>query len=249
VNHLEIFEGTSHAFRLLVVVALTFAASLWALPAQAEQQNENIRMELFGALELRLAEADAAELAVLSPGNYEEAQKSYAKAKEEFERGGSLDQIEKDIAQSQQHLSKAFESADLAKQLLEQPLTMRSDLASNGIPPGHAELRNGEKKLVEAAREAEGGNVQTVRKKADEAAREYRKATLKILKDEWWKQTEQEMKQLKNGVEKDQYKSAETALKAIKDHLETIRETTAFSVGDLLRDTRHDLDAVLAQLR
>jgi tetratricopeptide (TPR) repeat protein len=249
VKHLERFEVATRAFQLLVVVTLMVAAGVWTLPTQAEQQNESVRKALFGGLELRLVEADTADLAVLSPGNYEEAQKSYAKAKEDFERGRSLDEIEKGIADSQANLSKAFESAEVAKQLLEEPLTMRSDLASYNIPPGHAELQNAEKKLVEAAQEAEDGNVQTVRNKADEAAREYRKATLKILKDEWWKQTEREMKQLKDTVEKDRYKSAEVALKAIEDSLKSMRETTKFSVGDLLRDTRYELDAVLAQLR
>ncbi len=248
-NHLARFEVTSYAFRLLLVVTVALVAGVWAQPAQAAHQNENVRRELFGGLEQRLAEADAAEINVLSPGNYDKARKSYAKAKEDFERGGNLAQIEKGIGESQMNLSKAFESADLARQLLEEPLAMRSELTSYDISPGHKELQNAEKKLVEAARETEGGNVQTVRNKAGESAREYRKATVKILKDEWWKQTEREMKQLKNGVGEDLYEGAETSLKAIEDNLKTLKDNNSFSVGDLLRDTRQGLDAVLARLQ
>jgi len=238
-------QAPSFAVFVVATLALTLAVTPSAV---ARQRNEAVREALFGDLERRFAEAESAELALLSPKNHEEARKVYDKALQDYQRGRSLEQIERYVAESAAYLDAAEASAATARQLLEEPLAMRSELSSYGVPRDHRELRNAERKLVEAARETESGSVPNVRRKSDEAAREYRKATLKILKDEWWKQTQTRLRQRRGSVPQERYRNAETSLKAIEAHLKSLDDKDPFSVGALLRDTRRDLDAVLAQV-
>lgn len=244
----QICRRKIRAFVLFFVGTLGMVLAL-SLPAAAQQRNETVREALFGELEQRFAEAETTDLAVLSPKNFEEATKAYEKALEDYQRGRSLEQIERKIAESTGYLEAATTSAASARQLLEEPLTMRRALFANGVASNDREIRDAERKLVDAARETENGRIPDVRRKAAEAAREYRKATLKILKDDWWKQTQAQLRQRRNSVPQQQYRNAETSLKAIESHLESLDEDDPFSVGDLLRDTRRDLDAVLAQVR
>ncbi len=234
---------------VLVLVAAMLALTLMATPSVAAgQRNAAVRRALFDVLEQRLAAAETADLELLSPKNYEEARKKYDAALEDYQRGRTLEQIERNIAESSAYLDAANASAATARQLLEEPLAMRGELFANGIPRDHRELRDADRKLVEAAREAEDGSIPNVRRKSDEAAREYRKATLKILEDEWWKQTRDQLRQRRDSVPQEQYRNAEASLKAIEEHLKSLDDEDPFSVGALLRDTRRDLDAVLAQV-
>lgn len=159
--------------RIQVVV---LAASLLIAGTAAAQNQQAVRDQLFGAVDASKQAADAAKANLLAPAAYAEAIKLYTSAGDELVKGKDVDQVREETAEAKTLFDKATEAAKLAQVTFADALTARA--AAEKAEAAKYEKKDWESadaKLLQAAEQLEGGNMNRAKDTAQEALDDYRK--------------------------------------------------------------------------
>ena len=170
--------------------AAAVAIALWALVPVVFAQT--LRASLFEEADQRLAEAEAANVELLAPGDYERAMDRYGQASEDFERGRNIDRIRFGLTEVIRFLGQAIDSAEIAEITLVSMIKTREDALNADAPtyPVSAALwAEAEELFDEAARRLESGNIRAAREISTEAENVFRDAELTAIKDQYLSRT------------------------------------------------------------
>lgn len=165
---------------VVLILALTACSSepkVNKLPPSSDPQvelnhvNENLR------------QAQEKQIDVLSPKNFEKAQKARDQAIEARSKNKDQEKILHHIAVSQAYLDQATATANVGEQLLEKPLKARkAALAAHADKNFSKEMRKADGDLQDLTRKIEDKSTNISDKKRDEVVRMYQDLELKSVK-------------------------------------------------------------------
>ncbi|MGB5621390.1 MAG: OmpA family protein [Gammaproteobacteria bacterium] len=159
-----------------VLARLCLSLTLVVAPATFGQDlGEELVKQTDAAFEM----ARSQQLPLLSPGNFEEAEKYRERAQSNIQRGRSIDKIKTDLTRANSSLQAAEEVAKLARVTFASALKARQaavDAQSSTL--AKSEWEEAEKDFDNAARRLEDGDVNRAKSGAAEAKLVYREAEL-----------------------------------------------------------------------
>jgi outer membrane protein OmpA-like peptidoglycan-associated protein len=168
----------------LSLIAISILAAAQAAFAQG------LRESLFAEADNKLAEAEAANIELLAPGDYERAMERYRAAEEDLARERNIDRIRFGLTEVVRLLDQAIESSEIAKITLAPLLKTREDAENADADTFAAELwTEAEELFDEAARRLESGNIRSARETSTEAEALFRDAELTAIKAQYLSQT------------------------------------------------------------
>ena len=157
----------------LSILLVLLAAPVWA------QAGDN---GIFAAVDALMAQANEADAKFLSPDNYEDAQASYAKARDYFEKGRS-DKAQAELSKTSAYLNKSIDASKLGKVNFVDTLNARNLALAAEAPKYEGELwEKAEKEFKKAAHALETGNVNKATDKGNTASGYYSDAELAAIK-------------------------------------------------------------------
>ncbi len=147
-------------------------------------QDAAIKQNIFGDLENQLNQSREQLIDLLAPESFQKAEAFFQEANEDFEQGKDLNTIKKKVKASRAYLNKAMEHYQLARITLATVLSARGDAIKAEAPAAAPKLfQRAERKLMDAAKKLEDGNVKKAKKMGIEAEKLYREAELKAIKN------------------------------------------------------------------
>jgi hypothetical protein len=143
--------------------------------AAAAQNQQAIRDQLFGAVDASKNAADAVHANLLAPGAYADALELYTNAGDELAKGKDMDKVREGTAEAKTLFDKATDAAKLAQVTFADALTARA--AAEKAEAAKYEKKDwadAEEKLLQAATQLEGGNMNRAKDTAQDALEDYR---------------------------------------------------------------------------
>jgi outer membrane protein OmpA-like peptidoglycan-associated protein len=151
---------------------------------------QGLRESLFQEADRKLAEAEAANVALLAPGDYGRAMERYAEAEEDLARERNIDRIRFGLTEVVRLLDQAIESSEIARITLASMIKTREDAQNADAPTFANEFWTEAQELFdEAARRLESGNIRAARETSTEAENLFRDAELTAIKAQYLSQT------------------------------------------------------------
>jgi flagellar motor protein MotB len=161
---------------LLAITSATFA--------------QGLRDSLFQAADRKIAEAEAANAALLAPANFRRAMERYADAGEDLARERNIDRIRVGLTEVIRLLDQAIESSEIAEITLASLIKTREDALNADAPTFAGEIWSDAQELFdEAAGRLESGNIRSARETSTEAENLFRDAELTAIKAQYLSQT------------------------------------------------------------
>ncbi len=156
------------------------AAALMLIVAASPAQD--LRDSLMRETEAALNDARAASVPLLSPGNFQEAEKYYSRAEDKIGRGKSIESIRKDLDAANESLQAAEEAARIARVTFSETLKVRDAAVTANAATLAAEQWSDAQKLFDrAARRLEAGDVNRAKDYADDARAIYSRSELTAI--------------------------------------------------------------------
>ncbi len=166
--------------RRVLPAALILAVLL--VPLMVTAQPAGIEAEI-AAVETRLLESQAADLALIAPKAFGEARDKFAEAEQKFAKGGKIEEIRAKLREAAQKLDEVDKVESVGRLLLGDTMVARSGaLEANAPEFAQQEWTRANAVMDEAGREVEKGNQKKAREKAAEADRLYRDAELEAIR-------------------------------------------------------------------
>jgi len=164
---------TKTAMRVSASIALLSTLAMAAASAQ------DLRATLFQETDAAFERARAAGAPLLSPQNFEEAEKYLQRAETGLDRKRSIERIKEDLLEANRYLREAEEAAKLARVTFPNSLQSRSAAETAQAPRlAPEEWEEAEEDFERAASSLEDGNVNRARDYSGEALSGYRSAEL-----------------------------------------------------------------------
>jgi len=143
---------------------------------------QDLRDSLTRETEAAFNEARGADVPLLSPGNFQAAEKSYARAEDKIRRGKSIDSIRKDLAVANDSLKAAEEAARIARVTFSETLKVRdAAVTANAATLATEQWSDAEKSFDRAARRLEAGDVNRAKTYANDARAVYARSELTAI--------------------------------------------------------------------
>lgn len=162
---------------ILALAACSTEPKVNELPQSSDPQVELNRINE------NLRQAQEKQVDILSPINFEKAEKARDKAIEARSKNKDQEKILHHIAVSQAYIDQATATANIGEQLLEKPLTARkAALAANADRNFSKEMRKADRELQDITRKIEDKNTNISEKKRDEVVKMYQDLELKSVK-------------------------------------------------------------------
>lgn len=162
---------------LLVVIAIALLLSSYD-NATAQTIEDGIQ-----TAENRLTEAKRSRLNLIAPRTFAEAETELANAKQRFERGGKIDDIQRRLDKINDRLGRCDALQEIGDLLLRDCFVARQDAVSANAPEFAAELWTEAEKITrEAGRRIEDGDQNGAREQASRAGAVYRDAELLAIR-------------------------------------------------------------------
>jgi OOP family OmpA-OmpF porin len=188
-QHLNNIQGNNimRSFKLKFTKGLVLAA-LGLVACGSEPKVEELKITSDPQAEIErvntnLKDAESKQVNVLSPNNFEEAQRALNKAIEGRSANKDQKAILHNIALSQAYLTKARSAAEVAGTLLKPSVEARRDaLAANSPKFFSVDTENTDKSFKKLTREFEEGDTSGADKKGKSFEAQYRDLELKSIK-------------------------------------------------------------------
>ncbi|MBT8400714.1 MAG: OmpA family protein [Rhodothermia bacterium] len=161
------------------VVALVILASLASPQASLSQTIENE----ISQVSVRLDNARAEQVDLISPTHYSEAAKKLGEAQRQFSRGGKIDDIRKLLSEARRSIERAEGYVEVGTVLLRDAIESRGAAAEANAPEfASRDWEEAEEQLLEAGKRVEKGDQNGTRERASRAERAFRTAELKAIR-------------------------------------------------------------------
>jgi outer membrane protein OmpA-like peptidoglycan-associated protein len=163
-----------HPLRLaLVALALLAFNSVTA---------QNVEESIDGAAD-RLEAARSEQLYLIAPSHFGKAQEKLEEARERYDRGGKIDDIERLVGQAEREITEAERYREIGYVLMRDALKARSDAAEANAPEfASREWDEAEKQIQEAGKKVERGDQNGARERASRAESGFRTAELTAIR-------------------------------------------------------------------
>ena len=171
--------------QLSLVTALLFFGFATVAAAQSD-----LRVTLFKQVDEARAAARAANAALLSPTNYEQGERNFQEAEQDFARGRNIARIRTTLIDATEYFEKAEAAAEIAKITLASAIKTRSDALAAQANTFAGDLwAKAERDFNVAATRLESGDIKLARTRAATAEAIYRDAELDSIKAQYLSQT------------------------------------------------------------
>ena len=161
--------------RAFLIVALAVPFSVTAMAQGIENE--------IGEVEQRLESARSAQIDLVSPRHFSEAEKKLVEARSRYDRGGKIEDIRKLLAEVSSSLSRAEGYEEVGKVLLREAIDSRIAAAEAGAPEfAKSEWDDAERVMREAGERVERGDQNGTRDRAARAEQLYRVAELVAIR-------------------------------------------------------------------
>ncbi len=158
-----------------------FAASIGCLLVSVSVA-QDLRSTLFQETDAAFERARAADLPLLSPQNFANAEKYFERADENVKRGRSIDKIKEELAESNAYLRAAEESSKLARVTFSSTLKARDEaVAAQASRLAEEQWSKAEDRFNRGASALEDGNVNRAKDYAGDALGIYKEAELTAI--------------------------------------------------------------------
>ena len=221
------------------------SVSLLTLTSVQARQKDAVKEQIFGIMESGLDQAAKEGIPFYAPVNYGRAKESFQNALDKYRRGDKLRDIEADIDNSARFLKAARDAAKLSRIALEELVTIRNQ-ALEIRPNRHAPQNFGETEAAFDAivREAEAGDIRSVRNKIPEVEKMYRSVVLAAYEKSILKTAEKNLNSRKNSVDNDDFQESKSRLEQIHNAVKT-NSDQSFDIPVFVADTDEKIRAVL----
>lgn len=173
------FKSLAYMILFLALAACSTEPKVNELPSSSDPQVELNRINE------NLRQAQDKQVDILSPTNFERAEKARDKAIEARNKNKEQAKILHHIAVSQAYIDQATATANVGEQILEKPLQARkAALAANANANYSKEMRKADSEMQDLTRKIEDKNTNISEKKRDEVAKMYQDLQLKSVKKE-----------------------------------------------------------------
>lgn len=154
---------------------VVLAAALLCAGVALAQDQQAIRTQLFGAVDASKQAADGVNAKVLAPAAYADALELYTSAGDELAKGKDLDRVREEAAEAKTLFDKATDAAKLAQVTFADALTARTAAEkAEAAKYKKRDWEGAEEKLLQAASQLEGGNMNRAKDTAQDALEDYR---------------------------------------------------------------------------
>ena len=168
-----------------VVILLSFLGVWFIGESNAEpfQTPENLTLQIEW-LENDLRNSRNAQVDILSPDTFAEAEELLNDAKKRLDRGDKQSKIIEKIAGAQEQLKRAKEVSQRARNELSQVIKARELARAAGATSYEKEYASVEEEFLELTKAIEKDKVEKAQKKAPEVIEEYRQLELRAIKEQ-----------------------------------------------------------------
>ena len=143
---------------------------------------QDLRGTLFQETDAAFERARAADIPLLAPQNFANADKYFQRADDNIKRGRSIEKIKEDLAESNRYLRAAEESSKLARVTFASTLQARDEaVAAQASRLAESEWSDAEDKFNRGASALEDGNVNRAKSYAGDALGIYKAAELTAI--------------------------------------------------------------------
>ncbi len=171
--------------RFLVSI-LTAILVLVSISASAQ----TLRDSLFAETDAALEAARAVDAVTLAPRSFERGMKAYESAQEALERGRNVETVRKRLTEARERFEESTETARTSQLTLQVALETREDARKADAPTLSGPIwEDAEKKLADAIRVLERGDLRNGRRNATESESLYRDAELGAIKTRYLSET------------------------------------------------------------
>ena len=171
---------------ILPVITLLAFQGLWFVAkskAEPFQTPESITLQI-DWLENDLRNSRNAQVDILSPKSFAEAEELLNDAKKRFDRGDKQSKILEKIAAAQDQLRRAKEVSQLARKELSQVIKARELARAAGATNYEKEYASVEEDFLELTESIEKQKIEKAQKKAPEVMEQYRQLELRAIKEQ-----------------------------------------------------------------
>lgn len=151
---------------------------------------DEVRDNLFSDVEDSLRDANAKQANILAPKSYSKAASAYESASKRYERGQSVERIQRDLQESISYLQKAIDATEIAKVTLASAIIARDDaIKASAEKFSPDSWKKAEQSFARAANRLETGSLKSAKKEAEEAEDQFREAELVAIKASYLNET------------------------------------------------------------
>jgi len=177
--------------RAFVAATLAVVIALAATTASgAEQTATDLRTTLFAPADRARAAAIETQAALLAPDSYERGAELYARAEKTLAEGGSIESIQRNLAEAEELLTTAAATAASATGFFAEPLRARQRAQFAGANRyAENDWAKAEEALADAAGRLERGREASAAKALEEVVALYEAAELAAIKANYLQQT------------------------------------------------------------
>ncbi len=150
-------------------------------PSAARLENP---IEMVNQMERTIADARLAELNILSPTGFKQAEAAYLNAKQDLQKGNAIADIRTAIMKSRASLEKAQAFAEVSRTTLNDTLTARDMARKAGATRFEKDYRRVENELISLTQAIEKDNLSQAQKKRETVAAHYRELEVRAVKDD-----------------------------------------------------------------
>ena len=210
------------AIPLFLFVLLSACATPKLQPVEEKTAPMKSEIEEINKFENKMEKARQEQLDILSPGWYAKAEASFGKAKSKAEKGTELTDIREDIADANEYLKNAEETAKVARTMLPQVMESRRLALAAGAPKLEMEYNEVERQFLKLTEAIEKNNINYTKKNAPEVSDAFLNLELLAIKNDTIGEVRKVVKQVEENGGK---KHAPQTLEMAQSHL---NETDAF---------------------
>jgi hypothetical protein len=213
-------------------------------PAHA-QEKDAVKEQIFGRMDSSFVQSAREGIPFYAPVNYGRAKESLQNALDKYRRGDKLRDIQADLDNSARFLKAARDACKLSKIALEELVAIRNQTFE--IRPNlHAPDDFGEAEAAFDAviREAEAGDMRSVRNRIPEVEKMYRSTVLAAYEKSIIKTAEKNLRSRKDSVGNRDFQKSKSGLEQI-DRTVKAKSDQSFDIPFFIADTDQKIRAVL----
>ncbi len=179
---------------LMIVVG----ALLLQISAAYAEVSSDVRATLFREATEALAAANAVKASIFAPVAYSEGAEHYRDAEEKIAAGGSIESIQRALAEATANFTGAVAATEVAQVTLASAIAARND-AQNAEASQYAQesWMTAEQSFASAAQRLEQGSVKSAQRIGEQARERYRDAELVAIKANYLDETRSLLEQAK----------------------------------------------------
>lgn len=220
-----------------MIKTVLFCFILITIPSAAlTQSQDSIKEQFFREIEQKPDQAAKEDIPFYAPVNFDQAREFFESAMDKYQRGDKLKDIQSDLDNAAHYLRAARESSKLSRIALEELALVRRQ-ALEIQPDRHAPeiFQQAESAFNKVLRDAEAGNIRSVREKIPEVEKMYRSTVIAAFEKSIIKTAENDLVNRQTAVANGDFQKSILRLDQLKTEL-TVKRDESFDIPTFVND-------------